>query len=73
METTLLTTEEVSRLKDLRTKAADVFMDEDLAVTSGDALWLLDLVTRVANDAKAANDQLNRTIQLFRLTLKAVL
>jgi hypothetical protein len=73
METTLLSNDDVSWLKVLRAKAADADNSVDFVLDRWETEKLLDLVTRIANDAKSANDQMSNMVRLFRAVLKAVL
>lgn len=69
MELTLLTTEEINRVRAL---TADAF-DPEHQYSGETVKWLCELVTRVANDAKAANEQLNRSNKFLRLLCKELL
>lgn len=69
MEQTLLTTDEINRVKALQ---ADAY-DPEHQYSGETVKFLCDLVVRVANDAKGTNEAMNRTVTMLRRLCKELL
>lgn len=71
MESELISEAEIGHVKALMARVED---PNDVRGFDRDEMrYVGNLLTRVANQAKATNDQCNRTIKLLRLILKDVL